>query len=178
MTQTAGLHYTKPVIIKKFRSDDGFEHEFTTVGAEGERSGAVIAITPSMQVVVAYQFRAGPEKWMYELPGGAINPGENPEAGVMRELREETGYAPGQVTYLGVSSRAAYINTMWHYFLATGCVAAENARHLDKEEADQGMEVHLISIAELIDYAKHDNMTDPAAVLMAYDQLQAIGKEK
>jgi len=38
--------------------------------------------------------------------------------------------------------------------------------------------VRLISIDEFIDNAMHDRMTDPHAVLMAYDRLQKMKEGK
>jgi 8-oxo-dGTP diphosphatase len=42
-------------------------------------------------LMVQHQRRDGTTYW--QLPGGGILPGENPEAAVLRELREETGLA-------------------------------------------------------------------------------------
>lgn len=173
IVQEYGKRYKRRVVIKNFRTDGGKIHQFTTFLDEGSRAGAVIALTPDNNVVVAHQFRAGPEKWMHEIPGGGIVAGEDPKAGVMRELAEETGYTSDNVKLLGTSCRGSYFNCTWYYYLAYDCVKAE-MHHMDKEESDQGMEIRLITIDELIDFAKHDGMTDPAAVLMAYDELQKI----
>lgn len=176
-TQVVGNKYKREVIIKQFRSDDGKLHEFTTIYKEGSRAGAVIAVTRDGQVVIVHQFRAGPERWMYDIPGGGINEGEDPQSGAIRELREEAGYQPGEVTFLGTSSREAYSNCTWYYYLATNCERYPQGRDLDDEESDQGAEVHFITINELIDNAKHDRMTDSVAVLMAYDKLKEIADD-
>lgn len=168
-TQTFGLKYQWTAVIKKFKTEDGIEHEFTTYNEEGARGGAVIALTPDNKVVTTFEFRAGPEYWMYELPGGELNQGEDPEAGALRELREETGYRPGKVEFLGTTYGDAYTNFRRHYYLATDCMPGD--RQLDGEEEAQGAEVRLISIEELIDNAKCDKMTDSTAVLMAYEKL-------
>ncbi|HEY4160866.1 MAG TPA: NUDIX hydrolase [Candidatus Saccharimonadales bacterium] len=171
--QTVGLRFKRTATIKRFRTEDGLEHEFTT-WLEGVRDAAVIALTSNNEVITIYQFRAGPERWMYEIPGGAIEGGESYEAGALRELKEETGYEPEHLEYLGENSRDAYSNGVWRYYLATGCKLSPDGWHPDKTELDQGVEVRLISIAELLDNARHDRMTDPAAVLMAYDKLKEI----
>jgi len=171
---TAGDKYKRALVVKRFGTDDGKVHEFTTMLREGSRAGGAIAITKDGQVVTMHQFRAGPERWMYDIPGGGINEGEDPEVGVIRELREETGYRPGKITLLGTTCRDAYFNCTWYYYLATDCELHSQGRDLDEEEHDQGAEVQLISIDELIDHAKNDRMTDPAAVLMAYDKLKEI----
>ena len=174
IVQEYGDKFKRVGVIKHFQTDDGLHHEFTTLGAEGYRSGGVIALTPDNKVVTSLQFRAGPERWLYELPAGGFNEGEDPQDAAMRELREETGYVSDEVKFLGTSSRGGYNNETWYYYIARNCRLAESGRELDKEEADQGIEVRVISIDEFISHAKNDEMSDPHAVLMAYDLLKAI----
>ena len=177
IVQPVGKRFRKEVVIKRFKTEDGLTHEFTTWNREGARVGTVIAITPDKKVIVSYQFRGGPERWMYEIPGGGLEAGEDPQAGAMRELREETGYEPGHVEFLGTSCRDSLNNATWYYYLATDCKQLPQGRELDKEEREQGAELRLISIAELLDNAKRDYMTDTAAVLMAYDKLKEMAEE-
>ncbi len=176
--QPVGGRYKKTVVVKNFRDDEGTQHEFTTFGAEGDRNGSVVAITPDKEVITTYQFRSGPERWMYELPGGGFNDGEDEQTAAMRELKEETGYVSDDITYLGASSRDAYVNATWHYFLALNCRLSEDGRELDEEELAQGAEVRLISIEQLIENAKTDQMTDAVAVLMAYEKLKEVSDGK
>lgn len=174
IVKTVGNRFKRDTIVKTFRTDDGKLHEFTTWNAEDRCSGGAIVITRDKQVVTLYQFRAGPERWMYELPGGGINPGEDVELGVRREVLEETGYVPGRMEFLGIHSRDAYVNGTWYYYLATDCVLADHGRQPDAEEDEQGAEIRLISIVEFIENAKRDRMTDAVAVLMAYDKLMKL----
>ena len=44
------------------------------------------------RVLLARQYRHAAEDFLWELPAGRIDPGENELAGAKRELREETGY--------------------------------------------------------------------------------------
>ena len=55
----------------------------------------VIAITRDERVVLIKQFRIGTAEVSLEIPGGMIDPGEEPLAAGVRELREETGYTGG-----------------------------------------------------------------------------------
>lgn len=174
--QPVGGRFKREVVVKKFQTEDGLEHEFTTWIAEGYQAAGVIALTPDKKAVMMYQFRGGPERWMYEIPGGGVMPGEDAQIAALRELKEETGYTPGHVELLGTSCKDAYSNIVIHYYIATDCVLSDDGRQLDEEEQEQGAEVRLITIDELIANAKHDHMTDPHAVLMAYEKLKELNQ--
>ncbi|MEE4135554.1 MAG: NUDIX hydrolase [Desulforhopalus sp.] len=61
----------------------------------------VVALTSGGELILIRQYRFGSGLVEIEIPGGAVDPGENPlEAGI-RELREETGYGGGQAQLLG-----------------------------------------------------------------------------
>ncbi len=165
-----GDKFKRQAIVKRFSTEDGMKHEFTTFGEEGHEGVAVIALTPDHQVVISRQFRAGRERYVDDIPGGSADHGEDLQTAARRELLEESGYRAGELRYIGKYSWDAYSNYVSHYFLATNCVP-DSDRVFEQIEADQGLESTLISIQQLIDNAKGDNMTDVAAVLMAYDYL-------
>ena len=61
----------------------------------------VVALTPDDHVLLVRQFRAGSGEDSLEIPGGLVDPGEDPcEAGA-RELLEETGHAGDPPEFLG-----------------------------------------------------------------------------
>ena len=157
----------RTIVTKKFIDAHGKELTFDTVDVEDREFVAVIALTDDNQVVIAQQFRPGPEKVFDELPGGFVDPGEDIETTMRRELLEETGYEAGEAIYLGGYHKDTYMNAVWHVYIATGCKLKAELNLGETED----VEVKLISIDQLIDNAKHGGMTDATAVLMAYDEL-------
>lgn len=157
----------RTVVTKTFVMPDGETQTFDTFGNEGQEFVAVIGLTPDNKVVVVRQFRFGPEKMYEELPGGFVDKGETLEAAALREFQEETGYKPAVIEYLGGYHKDTYMNALWHVFWVTGCEKVGN----QELEAEEHIEIGLISIDQLIENGKTDMMTDATAVLMAYNKL-------
>jgi 8-oxo-dGTP pyrophosphatase MutT (NUDIX family) len=61
----------------------------------------VVALTPDRQLLLVRQFRAGSGRDSVEIPGGLVEPGEDPCAAGARELLEETGHAGDAPVLLG-----------------------------------------------------------------------------
>lgn len=155
---------------KSFVRPDGGVSDFSTYGGISDQAAGVIAITSDNMIVIAEQFRPGPEMIMQEIPGGGVEQGEDPLVAAMRELQEETGYTSNDIAYLGSACRDAYMNGVWHFYLARNCMKTQSI-DLDNDEF---VEVKLISPAQLIKNAKEGKMSDVSAVLMAYDTLNEI----
>jgi ADP-ribose pyrophosphatase len=163
----------RTLVRKTFKQPDGQPAEYVTKDAMGKVSVAIIALTRDNNVVIAEQFRPGPERVLQELPGGGADKDEDYAVAALRELREETGYVSSDVTYLGKVFKDAYTNTVSHYYLAKDC------QMLHKQELDdyEFVDVKLVSIGELLDNARSARMTDCEAVFLAYDELKKLTTE-
>lgn len=160
----------RTVVRKRFRMNNGNVLDADISSPDGSAVAAVIALTPENHVVIARQFRCGPEMVMDELPGGAVDPGETPEEAAVREFAEEVGYTSDAFEYLGSVCPDGWSNTRHHYFFARDCykIATHNP------EAEEEIETDLISIAQLIANAKAGRMTDVHGVFLAYDKLKVL----
>jgi len=64
-------------------------------------AAAFLPEAPDGSVVLVEQYRHAVGRRLLEVPAGTLEPGEAPEDCARRELREETGYEPDEVEYLG-----------------------------------------------------------------------------
>lgn len=94
---------------------------------------AIVPIDVEGNVLLVRQFRQPVRKELLEIPAGGIDPGEDPEMAVRRELREETGYLPRKVKRLGgFYSAPGYSSEYLYLYLATDLV--KDPRHAEDTE--------------------------------------------
>lgn len=84
---------------------------------------AVIAVDADNNILLERQYRQAINKELLEIPAGGIDIGEEPEAAVVREMREETGFRPQKVKKLGgFYSSPGYTTEYLHLYLVTDLV--------------------------------------------------------
>jgi len=95
-------------------------HESTREIVEHADCIAVIPVDANGDILLVKQYRKAIEKELLEIPAGGIDPGEDAETAVKRELQEEIGYFPGKAVRMGgFYSTPGYTNEYLHLFLAT-----------------------------------------------------------
>jgi 8-oxo-dGTP pyrophosphatase MutT (NUDIX family) len=142
------------------------EHTFTVIDSADFVN--VIAVDTADNLVMIRQFRLGAERFTLEVPGGMIDPGEQPAAAAERELYEESGYRAERWVELGaVETNPAIFNNRAHMFLAEGCVHA-GAQVLDDGE---DIEVVTIPVTEVVRML-HDGRIDHALVAVILHRFQ------
>lgn len=117
---------------------------------------AVVAVDADDNVLLVSQFRKSVEKELLEIPAGGIEPGEDPEATVRRELSEEIGYLPRRIESLGgFYSTPGYCTEYLYLYLATDLIPnqlyAEDTESISLVRAPIGRIPGLISSGDICD---------------------------
>lgn len=61
---------------------------------------AMVVVRRENHVLMMWRHRWIFDKWVWELPGGYLDDGEEPEVCAAREVEEETGWRPGPLKLL------------------------------------------------------------------------------
>jgi ADP-ribose pyrophosphatase len=75
-----------------------------------------LPVTREGRFVMVEEYRHGPGRWLFEIPGGDVEKDERAEMAVAREVQEETGYT-GEVFHLCTTWISAYSNARKHIYL-------------------------------------------------------------
>ena len=96
----------------------------------------VIALTEQQEFVLVRQYRHGRDEVGLEIPGGIIDPGEDPATAAARELAEETGWTGDAPELLGVvdANPAILTNRCFTYFI-------RNCRKTSEMSLDAGEDI-------------------------------------
>jgi len=111
---------------------------------------AVIVARDGDQVVMVEQYRPAIRETHLELPAGIVEPGETFAAAGARELREETGYDPADVSLL-----AAFWTATGVLRHRRGIVFAEGLEPVEASlETNEFLRVETVPVAEALDVAR------------------------
>lgn len=130
-------------------------------------STAIVPVLPDGKILLLHQFRYPARDYILEIPAGVVNPGESPEACARRELEEETGYVPGEMTSLGSFMLApGYCDEIIYLFLATGLGVGKQA--LEISEVITVVPRTLEEIEEMIQSGKIVDAKTVIGILLAF----------
>jgi len=96
-------------------------------------AAAIVPVTNDGSVLLLKQYRHAVGGFIWEIPAGTLDPGEDARGCAERELIEETGYAARHFERLAeITPLPAYSDERIHLFRATGLT--RSAQNLDEDE--------------------------------------------
>lgn len=116
-----------------------------TVDLETIRHPGAAAVVPMKEdgtVVLIRQFRHAVGGFIYEIPAGKLNPGEDPLSCAARELEEEIGYRAATFSLLSsIFTAPGFADEVIHVYKATGLT--QGRQQLDRDEVLDVIEMPL-----------------------------------
>lgn len=119
-------------------------------------------------IVIERQYRHAANQFLWEIPAGKLDAGEDPLAGAQRELAEETGYRARKWKLLvEYFASPGFLGESMLVFLAEDLYAGEAT-----PEEDERIEIRLVRLSEILQMiekgAIHDGKTLNAVLLYAW----------
>ncbi len=143
-------------LLLRIRGKDTF-HEVIKFG----ESVAVLPFLDMDTVILIRQFRGPVGGWVYEIPAGKIERGEDPESTCIRELEEEIGYTPKKLEKLvSCYLSPGYSDERIHLYVAYNLQYV--GQHLEEHEA---IEVVKLGYGELLQMIQDGKITDAKTIL-------------
>jgi ADP-ribose pyrophosphatase len=137
------------VLKDKLIEPGGHQSERDVIRHNG--SVVILAIDPSKSkkdpwIVVERQYRHAANQFLWELPAGKLDAGEEALAGAQRELAEETGYSAKKWTPLvEYYASPGFLGESMKVFLAEGLVAGDA-----HPEGDEQIEFRLVKLSDVL----------------------------
>jgi ADP-ribose pyrophosphatase len=125
---------------------------------------AIVPITDDGRIVLVRQWRVPANAELLEVPAGVIEPDEDIEVGLQRELQEETGYRAARVRRLaGFFVAPGYTTEFIHVYLAEGL--SESRLQADEDEE---ITVELHTLDEALALIQRGEIRDGKSIIGLY----------
>jgi ADP-ribose pyrophosphatase len=143
--------YTGRVVtlnVETVRLPNGVTVDLETIRHPG--AAAVVPMKDDGTVVLIRQFRHAAGGFIYEIPAGKLNPGEDPLDCAKRELEEEVGYRASSLSLLSsIFTAPGFADEVIHVYKATGLIRGR--QQLDRDEVLEVVELSLLEAVKKIE---------------------------
>jgi ADP-ribose pyrophosphatase len=127
-------------------------------------------------IVIERQYRHAANQFLWELPAGKLEAGEDPLAGAKRELEEETGYkAKKWKPLVEYYASPGFLGESMKVFLAEGLIPGDA-----HPEEDEQIELRLVKLSEVLRMIEKGAILDgkTLASVLLYSRLITKNRKK
>jgi ADP-ribose pyrophosphatase len=113
------------------------------------------------RVIMIRQFRHATDGYIWEIPAGRLDRGEDPAVCARRELQEEAGVTATRLERIAtIYTTPGFTDERIHLFYAHGLASGQHQR-----EADEFMELHTKRWSELMEMVRTGEIDDGKTVI-------------
>jgi ADP-ribose pyrophosphatase len=164
-TRRAYSGKTIDVDVDRVRLPNGAESELEMVRHPGASAVLPFLSDPAgddPQVLLIRQYRYATDGFIYEVPAGKLDPGEDPEVCARRELREETGCQAERVERLTtIYTTPGFTDERIHLFMAVGVTRGEAVGR----EADEILDVETLPLSRALEMIERGEIQDGKTII-------------
>jgi ADP-ribose pyrophosphatase len=152
------------VVVDTVRFPDGSTGELEMIRHPGASAIVPFLSDPrgeDPQVLMIRQYRYAADGYLYEIPAGRLDQGENPRDCAVRELKEETGCTAEHFDHLlTMYTTPGFTDEKIHLFMATGLVAGET-----KHEVDEFLDLHPMRLSRALEMVEAGEIQDAKTII-------------
>lgn len=121
--------------------------------AEHPGGSVILAVFPDESIILVNQHRYPFDSFIWELPAGKLEHGEEPLICAQRELAEETGYTASEWRKLtSIYTTPGFCSEVLHIYMATGLSPLPRGRKLEEGESTMTMKMFpLVDVVKMIE---------------------------
>jgi ADP-ribose pyrophosphatase len=127
------------------------------------RSVVLVPVPEPGHVILVRQYRYAVNRWLWELPAGTVDAGEEPEAAARRECHEEIGQVPNTIVRLAsLLPTPGYCDEEMVFFRLSALSVPEDPAALDE---DEDIEPRIFALADAREMVRRGEITDMKTVV-------------
>ena len=127
------------------------------------KSVVLVPVPEPGHVILIRQYRHAVNRFLWELPAGSVDPGEEPDAAARRECHEEIGQVPDTIVRLtALYPTPGYCDEEMIFFRLSGLSVPEAAAEVDE---DEDIESRVFALAEAREMVRRGEIVDMKTIV-------------